>query len=473
MTKRIESMSVGLWLAAASLGAACGPSRECKLDDPKGCGDTLVCEKVEGKTQGMCFAPVRIEGKVFELGSGKAIAKAEVAAQDINGTPVGDVAASDDSGRFSLRVPSVRTDDKGSFVARKVTLRASATGYVTFPSGIRVALPIDTTGAVQKDASSPYLVTGSLADIGLSSLPAGEQNLPSITGTVELSAGQRGVLVVAEGSGKGRTAVADDKGSFRIFNVPPGSYELRAYSRGSNYAKATANVEAGKDTTGVALKKNADPTATLSGSISLVAGANGAGTSVVLVVESTFNEALVRGEAPPGLRAPEPGTAPNLTGAFSIDGVPDGKYVVLAGFENDGNVRDPDPNISGTQIVHLSVAGGQASAQPSFKVTGAVQMVGPGAGDTLEVASATPTLAWKPYSSAKSYELLVLDSQGNQVWKQTLINPVKTAAGNIEVLYAGPALDAGRVYQWRTTAYGNAGNPISVTEELRGVFAVP
>jgi hypothetical protein len=41
-------------------------------------------------------------------------------------------------------------------------------------------------------------------------------------------------------------------------------------------------------------------------------------------------------------------------------GVPDGKYVALAAFENDGLVRDPDTSIGGTQIVHLTVSGATA-----------------------------------------------------------------------------------------------------------------
>jgi hypothetical protein len=97
-----------------------------------------------------------------------------------------------------------------------------------------------------------------------------------------------------------------------------------------------------------------------------------------MVVDSTFNATLVRGDVPPGLRAPDSGTAPNIDGAWTIAGIPDGKYVVLAAFENDGLVRDPDPNISGTQIQRVTVANGALSAAPAFKVTAAVQMVGPG-----------------------------------------------------------------------------------------------
>src|SRR5207247_2420213 len=100
----------------------------------------------------------------------------------------------------------------------------------------------------------------------------------------------------------------------------------------------------------------ARPAHTVSGDVNIVNPGAGTATSVILVVESTFDDALARGDTPPGLRAPAPPAAPNVTGAFSIDGVPDGRYVVLAGFENDNLVRDPDTSIGGTQIVHQQVS---------------------------------------------------------------------------------------------------------------------
>ena len=170
----------------------------------------------------------------------------------------------------------------------------------------------------------------------------------------------------------------------------------------------------------------------------LVAGANGAGTSVVLVVESTFIETLGRGEVPPGLRAPEGGTAPNITGNWSITGIPDGKYVVLAAFENDGNVRDPDPGISGTQLQRITVANGAVSgaSSPSFKVTGAVGLVSPGA-EGVEATGATPTFKWEQYSNADGYVLKVFDTLGIELW-QTMLgdkHKIKRIAMNVAIFF--------------------------------------
>ncbi|MFL5344005.1 MAG: hypothetical protein ACJ8AT_04395 [Hyalangium sp.] len=464
MVKRIVPALVAL------MAAACGGDKECKLDDPKSCSDNLVCESVSGQDKPMCFAPLQVEGKVFDLGSGAAVANAEVTALDVNGAPASGIAVSGPDGHYALRIPTQRSDDKGTPVPVRLTLRAGAQNYQPFPSGLRVALPLDTTAAASAGDEKPWVFSSGQTDVGLIGLAAAEQGRPAVSGTVELATGQS-ALVVVEGNGHAYSAVADTSGQWKVFNVVPGGgYKAQAYVKGSNYTAVDVSVQPGVETTGVAIHRAGDSSATLSGTVQLVAGANGAGTSVVMVVESTFNTALIRGEVPPGLRAPEPGTAPNISGAFSISGVPDGKYVVLAAFENDGNVRDPDPNISGTQISHITVTNGTPSASPSFKVTGAIQMVGPGAGETSEVVTGTPKFTWKPYSSAKSYELRVFDSQGTNVWENLSVTP--STSGDVSVTYGGPALTPGLIYQWRATAKGNAGNPISNTEELRGLFSV-
>jgi hypothetical protein len=473
-----------LLTAAASFIAACncGAPRECDPAKPDDCGADLACEPVTGRDKPLCVSPVQIEGRVFDLISNAGIEKAEVTAVDANGSPVGAFAVSGTDGKYVLRVPSQRSDEKGTFVGKPVTLRASAANYATFPSGIRISLPLDTTAAAretQDDPTKPYVLKSTQTDVGLNPLADADKGRPSIIGSVEVATGQRGVLIVAEsGAPPAITTIADAKGAFHIFNVAPGTYKVQAYSAGSNYTPVDVTVAAGTDSKDVSIKKAGAAAAKVSGSVSLVAGANNAGTSVVLVVESTFKEVkdpyvkFARGEVPPGLRAPSPGTAPNVSGAWSIDGVPDGKYVILAGFENDGNVRDPDPNISGTSTVHITVAAGAVQGTfDAFKVTGAIAMNGPGAADgPAELTSATPTFSWKAYSSTKSYDLTVFDGFGTPLWTKNAIPAV--TGGNNEVVYAGPALKVGLVYQWRVAALGNAGNPLSQTEDLRGLFQV-
>lgn len=453
-------------LSSLSLLTACGP-KECSLTDPNTCPTEQICETVTGRDKPLCFAPVELKGKVYDLTTSSGIEAAQVLATDENGAAAGASATTAKDGTYTLRIPSVRTDDKGTFTARKVMLRSQAKNYVPFPSGARVSLPVDTSAAARQQDTEPYVLQSSLTDVGLSPVASSEQGRPSISGTVELSADQKAVLVLLEnGSAAGRTTLTDATGKFTFFNAPSGSVHLSAYSRGVNYAPADVSVST-SDVTDVQLKKTGTSTASLSGSVQLVAGANNAGTSVVLVLEATFIESLGRGEVPPGLRAPEGGTAPNISGAWTIGGIPDGKYVVLAAFENDDNVRDPDPGISGTQILHVQVSGGSLSgaSSPQFKVTGAVGLVGPGASGVDET-SATPTFSWDAYSNADAWVLRVFDSLGNVVWSTDIATKATTS-----MAYGGPALTAGQYYQWRITAM-RRGAPTSQSEELRGLFRV-
>jgi len=188
-------------------------------------------------------------------------------------------------------------------------------------------------------------------------------------------------------------------------------------------------------------------------------------TSVILVVESTFVEALGRGEAPPGLRAGD------VTNGFTIEGVPEGRYVVLAGFENDGLVRDPDTGIGGTAIVHIAVTSGSDMAAGEFKVTGARDTISPGR-DGPEAVTEKPMLIWEDDSSEDRYHVLVFDALGNKVWE----TDVDKATGSTpQVRYAGP-LERGMIYQFRALSLRDKGaglRPISSTEDLRGVFYMP
>jgi hypothetical protein len=227
--------------------------------------------------------------------------------------------------------------------------------------------------------------------------------------------------------------------------------------------------------TGVQLHELDTATTTVSGNVQLVNAPGGSMTSVILVVEDTFDENAARGEAPRGLRSPTIG-APNVTGAFSIMGVPAGKYVVLAAYENDDLVRDPDTNISGTDFVHIEVTAGEPTLELSdgFKVTGALGTVAPGV-DGPEAVTEKPDLVWADDSSEDGYDLRVFDALGNEVWQKLELPPVK-GDSTVTVKYEGP-LEAGMYYQFRVTSWREPGKgeraPISTTEDLRGVFYLP
>jgi hypothetical protein len=206
--------------------------------------------------------------------------------------------------------------------------------------------------------------------------------------------------------------------------------------------------------------------------VNIVNAPGGSATSVVLVVASTFNETTVRGDVPPGLRAPRTGS-PSVTGGFTISGVPDGTYKVLAAFENDILVRDPDPNIAGTQIVEVTVVGAPITLSASFKITEALEVISPGPSTPTEVVG-TPTLIWADDSSEDFYTLEVFDSQGNVIWSDPNV-PGVSGSPTVSVVYGGPALQSGRTYQFRAISWrenGGGAGPISTTEDLCGLMFV-
>ena len=128
--------------SAAWVFTACGGDGKCDPNNPKDCDTGLVCEQVQGQEQARCFAPVQVQGRVFNLSTGEGIANAVVAAVDTNGSPVGTQSVSGADGSYSLPIPSVRADEKGAPMAQRITLRAAAKDHLPFPSGIRVSLPV-------------------------------------------------------------------------------------------------------------------------------------------------------------------------------------------------------------------------------------------------------------------------------------------------------------------------------------------
>ncbi|MBF5045599.1 carboxypeptidase regulatory-like domain-containing protein [Aggregicoccus sp. 17bor-14] len=466
-------------LGAAALLAACGSDDpNCDPTDPKACDAALVCEQVSGLEAGKdfrCLAPVQVQGRVFDLASNAAVPNALVAAVDVNGAPVGTQTTTGADGSYTLRIPALRSDEAGTPVNQRISLRAAARDFAPFPSGLRVALPFDTSVAARpdaQDAQSPFVIHADVTDVGLVGLPQDQRGRPSISGHVDVG-DTHGVLVVAEAGDaldQGHSGIADASGSFTLFNVPAGDYSVKAFGRGANWTPASVTV-ATADVANVQLQRSQTAPATLTGAVSFVGPGAGPATSVVMVVASTFDPVSGRGEVPPGLRAPEPGVVPNVTSAFTITGVPDGRYAVLAAFENDNNVRDPNPGTAGTDVQFVTVTNGQIAVAPStFKVTSAITLVGPGAGEAVDAVGATPTFSWQAYPQTATYDVIVFDTLGNTVWEKTGLTAVTSGANSL--VYAGPALTAGSLYQWRVTARRNGGDPISRSEDLKGLFRV-
>jgi hypothetical protein len=440
-----------------------GNQGECDPANPD-CAEGLVCEPVQGGNP-TCVAPLVLRGRVVDATDDGAIEGALVQAVDPNGAATGSAATTGSDGEFELTVPSTRGED-GKPLAGAFTLRVQAAGYQPFPTAIRPALPVDAANAVEEDGD--WVVENAATTVALLPLPGDTSGLGSISGTI-LAEPAGGILVVAEGGGLGLTGYSGSDGGYTIFNVPAGSYSVHGYTAGVQLDPADVTLAAGEDQTGVDLAAVDRPLSTVSGNLQIVNAQGGATTSVVLVVEATFVEDVARGEVPPGLRVGEVSTS------FSIADVPDGRYVVLAAFENDGLVRDPDQTIGGTQIVHIEVpdpeSGNTVTLGEGFKITGALEVLSPGAAGPEAVTSVTPLLRWADDSSEEGYEVTVYDAFGEQVWNQSL--PEVSGGGAVEVTYAGPALEPGMLYQFRALSFRDKGGTwtaISATEDLKGVF---
>lgn len=435
------------------------PPAACDFATQTGCADGLVCEQVEGGQTG-CFGPVTIEGRVVRADdTDTGVEGARVVGRDENGEVVSyGVAVSTADGSYSLRVPTARTAD-GTPSVPDLMLRADAAGFATFPSGLRIALPVDVSAPEKHDKG--YRVQNDSTTVALDALPD-TKGLGSVSGKV-LAAGAAGTLVVAGGA----SAIADRDGGYVVFNVPAGDQEARGYAAGLSLEPAPVTVEAGAESKGIDLAASQEALGSVEGDVSFV-NASAQSTSVVLVVESTFNVALARGEVPRGLRAFP------VTGKYSFSDVPSGDYVVLAAFENDELVRDPDQAIGGTSIQHISVSGAAASV-PGFKITGALDVMGPGANGP-EAVSGTPMFEWADDSSEDGYEVTVFDTFGNEVWKDLDVARV-TGSPSVTRAYGGPELAPG-YYQFKAVSWreqkkgGSARTYISATEDLKGTFIV-
>jgi hypothetical protein len=408
-----------------------------------------------------------LRGNVFDQSGGGGIQGATVVALDAGRVPASTVAVTDVGGDYQIQLIR-RRDADGNPVGGDVTLRADAAGFQTFPAGVRQPLPIDVSSPVEGDGV--LVVQTAATDISLIALPSGA-GTNQIFGSVEVPNDSTGVLVVAETSGQsvqGFTAIADRDGVYRIFNLPDGDFSVLGYAQGANYGVQAASVSGGQEAR-VDLAITGDAPGTVTGSVQIVNPGAGEGTSYILVVESTFDETLARGETPPGLRAPD-GSELVDSGSWMIEGVPAGSYKVLGAFENDRLVRDPDFGQGNTEIVRVDVTAGQSVEAPSFKITGSLDVLSPGAEGAEEV-DGTPVFSWVDDSGEDRYHILVFDTFGEMIWSDP--NIPGSSGSDPEVPYAGPPLESGMFYQFRVTSFDANDRPLSRTEDLKGVFFLP
>jgi hypothetical protein len=466
---------------------------EAEEQDPV-CAEGLACEPLADSDAYVCAVPFEIHGMVIDALTDEPIEGALVAAMDETSAPVTDVVVTDADGNYVLPVSVLRDENGELIVDAKWRLSVSADGYLPFPTGMRPAIPIDTSDASQDhggdgtgtgtdggsteagedEPEPPYVIENATTTVALIPLPEEEAGGVSVSGTVG-GADPSGTLVVAEGLGEPAPyAVADLSGHYTLFNVPPGAATISGYRGGLELEPATVTV-ADADLEGVDLalvSEDLEELGVVNGSVNIVNAPGGSATSVVLIPTSVFNEPLERGPVPFGLRDPAPGLPVDVTSDFAIPGVPSGTYKVLAAFENDDLVRDPDESIAGTQIQEITLGFGESvPLDEYFKVTEALDVVSPGA-EEPEVVTGTPTFVWADDSSEDGYDLVVFDALGNEVWRDEAV-PGGSGSDTVEVTYGGDPLEPGMYYQFRATSFRDTPQGMSMisrTEDLRGVF---
>ncbi len=476
-------------MAALALGACSDDEKKKEKEDntcdPElvaACADGLLCEQL-GADRYECLPPVIVSGRVYGALDNKGIVGASIVGLDVNGAARTRVARSTADGSYELPV-SVRRNEDGTPTDDAITLRVAAADFQPFASAPRTALPIELDKAVpdtdadagaeasqdddEKQRIPPYRITNAATDVALIKLPSAEQGGATVAGSV-LADAPGGVLVLAVSGDSARTsAVSDRDGAFVLFNVPTGATTLEGYRAGLAIAPEAVTVPAA-GLEGVTLSASKAKLSTVTGSVSIVNAAGGLTTSVILAVASTFDANAIRGEAPAGLRAPDVG------GAFTIKDVPPGRYAVLAAFENDLLVRDPDEGISDTDVVFVDVgeAGGEVSLAQGFKVTEALAVVSPGAQGVELVDAGILTLSWKDDSSEDGYELRVYDALGELVHEDLAV-PKVTGSADVSYTLDASQYKPGMLYQFRVWSFRDKGGRsfISASEDLKGVFEI-
>lgn len=441
----------------------------CDPDDESTCSGGQVCEFVRDGDPA-CFDPVVVRGRVADGSESTAIAGASIVVLDANGSAIAGPVSSNTSGDYSVTVPTER-DAEGAILPTKVTLRVDASGYVAFPTPPRFALPIELSTAVSTDGS--LIVDDPTTDVSLFALP---ETLPPTTyGTIRGSIDGpyvAGALVVAEQGAPASavaTAIVDGDGNYVLFNVPTGATTtVTAYAAGVHVTAATTTVPGEGDELTLVLHADTEGLSTVTGSITTRNAPNfpSTGTSIVLVVESTYLDGVGRGQMPTGLRVG------GVSNDFTIEDVPPGRYVVLAAFENDLEVRDPDVSLGGNDVVVIetTLAGTPVDAG-SFSVTDALPVISPGAAG-LDVVTSVTSFQWRDDSGEDGYEWVLYDSYGIVV-SSDLNVPKHTGGATVTYTPAVLTLEAGQIYQFRVKSFadGVGGREyLSASEDLLGVF---
>ncbi len=289
------------------------------------------------------------------------------------------------------------------------------------------------------------------------------------------------ILAESQSTQENYSTVSGPDGFFVLFNLPYGTYDLDALKAGymiDGPVSASISSEAEVDTVSIPVSEYQG--SVLMGSVTFLASEN-----------STVDITLID----PETRAVIPGLSvmSDVVGLdYRIESIPDGSYLAWASLQNDGYVIDPDwlfKNPGGLDL-SFTTSGTQELA---FSVTGSITLVSPtnpaDVTTPFMAESQVPVFRWLHYPSTKEYFIEVKDFSGNVLWGglngDGTVNHGFIGADVDSVIYnfdgqpGIPALQPGKIYQWRLWADKGTQTDsfveqlISSSEDLRGIFQVP
>ena len=123
------------------------------------------------------------------------------------------------------------------------------------------------------------------------------------------------------------------------------------------------------------------------------------------------------------------------------------RFPILATYQVDQALNDTTGSAA-----FRSVVNGMASANPVFKVLGAVTRVSLGASDAIDQVPDISTISWKAFNGANNYGLEIYSLDGVKRDENFAIVQGPDSNGNITPGLMSTKLVKGVVYQWRVTA---------------------
>jgi hypothetical protein len=396
-------------------------------------------------------------GKILKASDSAGIASANVMVYNANtNSPVGRT-LTDTHGNYLLTV------DPGVYY-----LKITAQNFLPLPPAYGAPLPFDAVvnDTVRKDL---YLLPD----------PAAAQT-SSISGTVSTgSAAVGGALVVVTRTADSLafSGVSGPDGYYVLYNIPAGSYSVKAYLAGYTQSVDTqCTVTLTAASSGMNLHVASATGARLSGKITFLASQNSR-------VDITLVNPYTR-EAIPGLS-----TLNDASLGYSLTGIPPGTYIAWATYRNDGYVMDPDW-IRKNGLPFVTFSAGDSLKTADFSVTGAVSLVAPTNADdsvfAVTVATDKPVFSWQPYPAAKEYIVEVLNSRGEVIWggfdqngvvrlRSQIFQHQDSVVFNFDSSATG-SLKNGEIYRWKVYADNDAARNvqglISASEDCKGLFKV-